>query len=118
MEPPFKEKRKLERRHLIYYLRVFDDKTNKLLGHLVDISTQGFMLISEEPIETNHTFQMRMDVSPEIIQDNCIHFAARSLWSREDINPDFYNTGFQIIRITIESVKIIDHMIEKFCSFK
>jgi len=118
MKPPFKEKRKLERRHLIYYLRVFDNKTNKLLGHLVDISTEGFMLISEEPIETNSTFQLRMNIPPEIPETQHINYIARSEWSRSDINPAFYNPGFQILRISMDAFKIIDRMIEEFRSVK
>ena len=54
------EKRKLNRRHLIYYLRVFDRDTSILIGHLVDITAEGIMLISEDPIETDNIFQLKM----------------------------------------------------------
>jgi hypothetical protein len=45
------EKRKLKRRHLIYYLRVFEKNTDTLLGYLVDITPEGIMIMSESPVE-------------------------------------------------------------------
>ena len=46
------DQRKLKRRHLIYYLRVFDAESGDVLGHIIDIHTEGFLLISEHPIPT------------------------------------------------------------------
>ncbi len=43
-------KRQLKRVHLIYYLRIFDNNSGNNIGHLVDITTQGIMMISEKPI--------------------------------------------------------------------
>ncbi len=40
----------IKRRHLIYYLRVWNNKEDKVLGHVVDITTEGLMLISEQEI--------------------------------------------------------------------
>ncbi len=44
------ERRKIKRRHLLYFGRVYDETARKLLGYLVDITESGFMLLSEEPI--------------------------------------------------------------------
>ena len=54
------EKRKIKRVHLIYYLRLFDKQTNNQVGHLVDITTEGIMMISEEPIEIGKDFSFKM----------------------------------------------------------
>ena len=39
------EKRQIKRRHLIYYLRIYDGISSRIIGHAVDISQQGMMLI-------------------------------------------------------------------------
>ena len=57
------DSRSLKRRHLIYYLRVFDRNTDKLFGHIVDITTEGVMMIGEKAIETNTVYQLRMELS-------------------------------------------------------
>lgn len=38
------ERRHLDRRQFSYYMRVTDESTGHLLGHLTDISTGGFKL--------------------------------------------------------------------------
>ena len=39
------ERRRLKRRHLIYYLRVFNQATDQLIGHLVDLTTEGTLTV-------------------------------------------------------------------------
>lgn len=40
------ERRKLQRRHIMFYSRVFDRKTGGLLGYLGNITPGGAMVIS------------------------------------------------------------------------
>lgn len=108
------EKRKLQRRHLIYYLRVFDRNTINLIGHLVDITSEGIMIISETPIEVGKSFQMRMILPKEFFGKEQINFDAISRWSDKDINPNFYDTGFQLENISDENIKIVTQLIEDF----
>ncbi len=35
------ELRKVNRRYLVFYLRIYDGLSSKILGHLVDISEKG-----------------------------------------------------------------------------
>ena len=56
------EKRSLKRWHLIFYLRVFDQDTGALVGHVVDINTGGMMLISDNPITTDTDFDFWIDI--------------------------------------------------------
>lgn len=108
------EKRKLKRRHLIYYLSVFDQNSGKFLGQLVDITTEGMMLTSEAPLKENLIYSLKM-VLPEKIHGKMeISFKAKSLWCNPDINPNFYDIGFQFIDISLKDVKIIESLIYEF----
>ena len=59
----------MKRRHLIYYLRVFDSKNDSLVGHVIDITTEGIKLFNEKPIEPGKEFKFRMAL-PEFIKEN------------------------------------------------
>jgi hypothetical protein len=109
------EKRKAERRPLCYYLEVVDKNTGKRIGHSVDIADGGIMLISEEPIKTNTVFQLRMFLPEEIKGSRYFEFSAESRWCKKDINPDFYNTGFQLVDFPQDGVQVIKYLIDKFC---
>ncbi|MBI9050985.1 MAG: PilZ domain-containing protein [Anaerolineaceae bacterium] len=108
------EKRNLKRRHLIYYLRIMNRDTNELLGHLVDITAEGIMVISENQLEINKNFNFRMMLPKEIVGKEMLEFSAKSLWSKKDINPDFYDTGFKIDDMTEADSLRIDQLIHHF----
>ena len=108
------EKRVLKRVHLIYYLRIFDLDSGINIGHLVDITTQGIMMISEEKIPTDKAYSFSMKL-PEIITGRAeINFRANCLWSKKDFNPDFYVSGFKIKEISPEEIKIITALINSY----
>ena len=111
------ERRKIERKYLIYYLRVFDRNTNLFMGNLVDITTKGLMMMSETPIKPNTVFTMAMDL-PEPIHgihgSKKVTFDAKSIRCEQDSNPAFYNTGFEFVSINDEDVETIKALMEEF----
>lgn len=106
--------RKFKRRHLIYYLRIYDRKTEVLIGHLADITTDGIMLVSEEPIKAESVFNFKMTLPAEIEGSRDITFDAFSVWCKKDVNPDFYATGFKISNIEARDIELIEILIDSF----
>ncbi len=108
-----RELRTFKRRHLIYYLEVIDAESNQILGHLVDLTPKGLMLISKEPIEKGRAFSLRMKLPEDIVDEPHLEFHAKSLWTGKDINPDFYDTGFEVIDLPPRAKEFIQHLIEQ-----
>jgi len=52
------EKRKFRRRQIICYLRVFDQSADQLLSHLVNRTSEGAMIISEDQIYALRTLSI------------------------------------------------------------
>ena len=110
------EKRALERRHLLYYLRVWDTAEDKMIGHIADVSTDGLMLVGEQKIDLDKTFNLKVmlpnpsdDGEPESIQ-----FVAKSCWSSNDVNKLFYDTGFQFVDIPVETSEKLQDIIKEY----
>jgi hypothetical protein len=108
------ERRKIKRRYLMYYSRVFDAHTEELVAHLVDITPQGTMLISENPLPIDTVFQFKMELSEDIASKPFIKFEAKSLWCQRDIDPHFYNTGFELLGVPPEDIEIIERIVEAY----
>jgi len=108
------DKRRLRRNNLIYYLKVYNQKDGSLLGHLVDITSEGIMLVSEEPIATGVDFQLRLVLPRDIFGEGNIDFSAKSLWSKPDSNPDFQDTGFHLIDMPLEKVLLIKKLVSEY----
>ena len=84
------------------------------MGHLVDVSPEGVMLISEEPIETRTLFQLKMTLPEEMDQRRELIFNAESLWCRPDANPDFFDTGFRLKDMASGDILLIERLIRSF----
>jgi c-di-GMP-binding flagellar brake protein YcgR len=109
-----KEKRQHKRVNLIYYLEILDEKTDKLLGYLVDISNGGLMMISEEQMQAGMELQLKMCL-PEVEYGNkAITFKANSRWSKLDVNPAFYASGHEFSEIGPVEAETVASLIERF----
>jgi len=113
-QPDPKDRRKLKRRHVIFYSRVFDRNSGALLGHLMDITVEGLMLISEAPLTPGSTYHLRMDLPEDVMTKAYLSFDAQCLWSKSDINPAFYNAGFKVLNMIPEDIELIENMIDEY----
>jgi hypothetical protein len=109
------EKRKLNRRTFSYYMRVLDARTGKLVGHLVDISADGFRVDSQLSVPLNMDFLLRMDIPAEISNTKIITFSATPKWCKSNrFDPTAFNVGFQITAMDVVARDIFVRMFEKY----
>ena len=108
------EKRKTKRRYLLYYMRVYDVTTRQQIGNLVDITPRGIMVVSEHPILKGQVTRLRMELTADVSDRPFMEFSVRSRWCKPDINPNMYNTGFEILQLPPEDAKIILRIIKEF----
>ena len=109
-----KERRQVERWYLVFYLRVFDGMSRKILGHLVDISENGIMLICDNSVEVNEDYRLRMRLPNQMKDRDEIIFSGTSRWCKSDANPDFYLVGFQIYDLDPTIRNFINNLIKDF----
>lgn len=108
------EQRNLSRHHLIYYLRVFDGVSSRVVGHIVDISSEGIMLITDDPITVHEEYQLRVRFPGTGTSQEELLVDAVCRWCREDENPDFYIAGFQIQDLSADAVSFLQGLIAEF----
>lgn len=113
------ERRMTPRRAFAYYMRVVDDETGQLVGHLADISPRGFKLDCSQPLPLERDFRLRMDLTGDVSDRPFITFTARSKWSSPDpTDPFVYNVGFEMVHISIHEGKIFQNVVEKYGSLE
>ena len=109
-----KDKRKIKRRFLLYYMRVYNAETHQQVGNLVDITPQGIMVVSEHPLPEGKTIRLRVEVTDEVADKPFMEFSAHSKWCEHDVIPNMYNTGFEILDLLPEDSEIIHHINDQF----
>lgn len=106
--------RKFNRRHSIYYLRIYDRDTNELVGHMVDISEAGMMLVCENAIKPGTKYKLSMQLPDTINNSSQVEFDAKCRWCRNDTNPDFYDVGFEVLNPSMAFLDTLKHLIEAY----
>jgi hypothetical protein len=108
------EARRLPRRYLFFYLRVFDQVTGNLLGYLSNINNEGIMLTSDMPLEKGTELEMKMTVPGNIEENNMIHFNAKVVWCEKDEQTNYYDSGMSLTNISDKNEILIKNLITRF----
>ena len=75
-------------------MQVYNACTQKPLGHIVNISTQGMMLVSQRRLLTHVIFNLEIPLPEPLLDGKLSQFDALSHWCHTDITPGCYDTGF------------------------
>ena len=110
------DRRGQQRRHLLYYLDVFDNVSGKLLGQLGDITTDGLLLISSAPLQIKEDGEEReMKVKlPENrgFGSDYLEMKVKACWTSPDFNPDLFCTGFQFLNPDEKMQQVVGRLIK------
>jgi hypothetical protein len=109
------ERRKAKRRHLLYYLRVYNARTGRLLGHLVDISPGGVMVVSPHRRRLGRTIRLRVVLpDPHPRRARRFEFEATTKWCRRDVNPDLWDTGLETTSLGRKQAGEIETLVDDY----
>ena len=107
-----------QRWSLMYYLRVFAQPSGLLLGHLVDINTDGAMIISDKPLAVHRDFILSMELPDAHGSITPVVMSASIIWSKPDVNPHFIDTGIQLIEPSEEALASLNRLIDELKMFE
>ena len=109
------EKRKLPRKYLIIYSRVFERTLGILLGYLSDLNLKGAMIIAENPLEVGAILSLRFDLpDPKVFHSHQLNVSARVARCDPDLSPEFYGIGLEFQKLLPEQKIIIEQMMELY----
>ncbi len=111
------ERRKRDRRIFSEYMRLMNENTGELVGHLADISHEGFRMESKNPIPSNLDFAFRIELPLDISSKPFMVFLARSRWCKPDtVDPSLFDTGFEITGMDALDAESFRAIFEKYGS--
>jgi len=107
------EGRKLERMHVISYVKVQETESDQIIGHLRNVTVQGMQLHGCVPMEPKSKIQLRMFFPPTLDESGEITFDANVIWCSESADTTAYNTGVRLVDVSEEQTEIIEQFIER-----
>ncbi len=107
------ERRTTPRKEFSLYIRVLDDDTQEQIGHIVEVSPDGFKLETSTSLPVNKEYYLRVELTPELADRPFIVFIARTKWCKIGIVPNLFHCGFQIIEIMPDDKEIFLNILKK-----
>jgi hypothetical protein len=106
-----------DRRHQIRWnlkahLRVFDQDSGRVLGHVVNLTIKGMTLVSETPLPAAKNFNLGLEIPTQSEQDERIIVRALSVWNDKLEGQNYYANGFHIFRMPTPTTTKIQKIIE------
>ncbi|OGO31069.1 MAG: hypothetical protein A2136_07270 [Chloroflexi bacterium RBG_16_54_11] len=108
------ERRKHPRKDLLLFASVYDSENDRIIGTLLNITLEGALILSEDKIDSNKVMELHIKLPENFVQKHELIFTANSRWCQPDINPEFYDVGYQFANVSDEDGKVIQAIIEKY----
>ncbi len=108
------ERRKYPRKDLLLFANVYDSKSEKIIGTLLNITLEGAMVLTESKIDQNNEMELHIKLPEDFVKKNELVFTANTRWCAPDINPEYYDVGYQFASVSEEDRNIIQAIIEKY----
>jgi len=108
------ERRKQNRRILTFFSRVIDRRSERLVGYLVDMTTDGALIVGNLPLKVNNSFQLQIDLPESYGDQPLLDIEARVIWCAPDEDPDLYRAGLQLINIKIADQAVLERLLKEY----
>lgn len=109
------EKRTTPRKKFNMYMRILNDDTEEILGHMVEVSAIGLRMETVGPLPLGKDYYLRIELTPDLGPMPFIVFIARTKWCKMDtIQPNLFQVGFEIIEIVPEDREAFLRIIQKY----
>ena len=96
------------------FFMVFDRKTDELIGHMIDISIGGLLIIGLVPFKENVKYHFRMDFSSIMDCEKHIRFDVKCAWAINNDYIESYISGFEFTKINQKDIEKIKQLINRF----
>ena len=106
-------RRRASRQALVYYLKVKDADTGKVIGRIADITNAGMMLVGDSVLKKK-TYRVRIILEKSIfdISPGNLDVSVQVRWSKPDANPAFTLTGMLFLDLNDTGRKIVRTLIQ------
>ena len=102
-DQPYNESRSQQRHDVTMAVDVVDVSRNEVVGRLVNIHTQGLMVMSQGGMKTDHVYQLELRLQQSFKGFDRIRLGVDCLWIRTIDNSATQWVGCHIIDLSEEA---------------
>lgn len=108
-------RRSQRRRTLTGVVELFNRMDQQSLGRLVNVTTEGLMLVNSTPLATDMLYQVDLLLPEEVAGVSKVELGMDCLWTSPTTpDADMYWSGCHIIDISPDMFTVLEALIEQF----
>ncbi|EIJ41321.1 PilZ domain-containing protein [Beggiatoa alba B18LD] len=106
--------RRESRNELMSYLDVIDPISTQIIGYLGDISTEGMMMLTENPFNMHSLCELTLRMPQQAgFTKQWITVKVEVRWIHENtFNPQLRRVGFQFIHVNPEDIPFLKQLVD------
>lgn len=110
------EQRRLNRRELIYYLKIVDKKSGLELGRMADIHAEGMLVLGDKPLAIGKVYEIYLELPKVWAAANGqekLELTIEAAWVRPGPkNSTYQESGVRFINIDQNGKDVINRLID------
>lgn len=104
--------RRLERRAVAGVVEVYDTNRDIYVGRLVNIHSEGLMLMGDVALEPDHVYQLDLQLPTPLMGESTIHLGVDCLWVRDPEGSTAIWSGCHIIDASEKAHQQIEALLD------
>ena len=108
-----KQQRTEPRTNIQRCINIRNTLTGRNMGELVNLTAEGMMLISAEPITSNAVYQIELTLPAPTTRASTIALGIECLWCQQATGHQHYWSGHQIIDASPSALQAIQHLLQR-----
>jgi c-di-GMP-binding flagellar brake protein YcgR len=95
------------------YFGVYNQTGDEFIGYLIDISSEGMMILSKRSFPEGEILKVRVELPEEAQGSDQLMVEARCVWCERDTNPEFMHVGFSFTYTFPHHTEVIELLFKK-----
>jgi hypothetical protein len=95
---------------------VFDRNTEHHIGGLANLTYDGAMLITQEPVDTSSVVSCRVELPDKVLEHDQLLFDAECVWCKRDAARGWYESGYRLTNASEQDRDILTYVMLKLMS--
>ncbi len=96
------DRRKLTRYDIEDHYQVFDRVTGRKLGVMANLSIEGMMLLTENPVKKRSLFLCSVQLPQPVLGRGRIDFDGECRWCKKVKDSGWFQSGYKLVNIPVE----------------
>jgi len=111
----------IERRRQLRYqpedlLMVFDRLTDRHLGGLANLTHDGAMFITQEPVDISTVVSCRVELPDQVLERDQLIFDAECVWCKRNTDRGWYESGYRLTNVSQQDRDILTYVMLRMMS--